>query len=161
MIEKVYISYFYQIRFFTPRFVPLSTAIFDPKWYHLNKGNEHIYKDKNGVVIGLRSELLHPQIDNNCCSTCKRTGNPSTCEFIKKYREQLHKIDFERFMDSLEVFLDKVNEMILQSEDDDLVPVFIVHEALDNPCSERVPLIEWFTDNDVECIEWSKDLANE
>ena len=32
-------SYFYQIRFFRPDMIPLSTARFDPSWYHRNKGH--------------------------------------------------------------------------------------------------------------------------
>lgn len=31
---KILISYFYQIRFFKPNMIPLSTAAFDPKWFH-------------------------------------------------------------------------------------------------------------------------------
>ena len=158
MLDKVYISYFYQIRFFTPEYIPLSTAIYDPKWFHNNRGQDNIFSDKNDVINGLRIESLHPYKDNDYCVHCNRTGNPDTCGFMKNYREQLADIDFEDFIEKLEEFLININQKILKM-DKDLIPVFIVHEAPDNKCSERVPLIEWFNSNDVECIEWSKDLV--
>ena len=42
-------SYFYQIRNFKPNMIPLSTALWDPKWFHKNKGHSFQFKDKNGV----------------------------------------------------------------------------------------------------------------
>ena len=35
---KIMTSYFYAIRFFKPNMIPISTAKWDPKWYHQNKG---------------------------------------------------------------------------------------------------------------------------
>lgn len=52
---KFYISYFYQIRFFKPNMIPISTAKWDPKWYSQN-GKPYI--DKRGVVNGLRAPVL-------------------------------------------------------------------------------------------------------
>ena len=30
---KIYISYFYAVRFFKPYQIPMSTAVWDPKWW--------------------------------------------------------------------------------------------------------------------------------
>ena len=45
---KLAISYFYQIRNFKPNMIPVSTARWDPKWYHDGKGAEYNFIDKNG-----------------------------------------------------------------------------------------------------------------
>ena len=61
---KFYTSYFYQIRNFTPNMIPLSTACGDPLWFHKGMDNGYTFFDKNGVINGLRAEMLHP--DNSC-----------------------------------------------------------------------------------------------
>ncbi len=77
-------SYFYQIRFFKPSMIPVSTAVFDPKWYHNFKGQDHVFIDKRGVVNGLRIKSLMPDYTcNNLCrgfETCP-TKDPGTCDF--------------------------------------------------------------------------------
>ena len=99
---KVYISYFYQIRFFKPYQIPVSTADWDPKWFHQNKGQSHIWKDANGVWNGIRLEILNP---SQCCSIlppecvlCGTERHPESCSFLKDYRKGLDKIGFEELM---------------------------------------------------------------
>ena len=55
---KVAISYFAQLRNFKPNMIPVSTAAFDPKWYHDYKGPKQVFYDKKGVINGARCELL-------------------------------------------------------------------------------------------------------
>lgn len=154
-MEKVYISYFYQIRFMTPEYVPISTALSDPKWFHNFNGNEFVFFDKNGVINGIRSKLLKPGL--KCQDLC--TGSkacaliPSFCRFLQAYREQLSEIDFNEFKSGLAECLIEYSKI---SGVKDPIPVFIVYEAPSNSCSERVPLIEWFNSNSIECEEWSK-----
>lgn len=38
---KIYTSYFYQIRNFTPNIIPVSTALSDPAWYRPPEGQEY------------------------------------------------------------------------------------------------------------------------
>lgn len=157
MIDKVYTSYFYKIRFFEPNMVPLSTAVWDPKWYHNLKGNNMVFIDKRGVINGLRIYQLHP--DKTCdfyCEQCKKTKDPATCDFLKKYAEQLDRIDFNVFMANLENYLEVIKTEYLKT-DKDLIPVFMVHEALGNPCSERRTIQDWFGKNGVPCSEWFED----
>ena len=66
---KFYTSYFYQIRNFTPNMIPLSTACGDPLWFHKGMDNSYTFFDKNGVINGLRAEMLHP--DNSCSGLCE------------------------------------------------------------------------------------------
>ena len=58
---KVATSYFYQIRFFKPNMIPVSTAMWDPKWFHNFKNQYHVFKDRNGVYNGLRYPALSPK----------------------------------------------------------------------------------------------------
>ena len=40
------ISYFYNVRHMKPYQVPVSTAMYDLKWFHNNQGNGHVFIDK-------------------------------------------------------------------------------------------------------------------
>ena len=48
---KILTSYFYQIRFFKPNIIPLSTCLSDPVWYHKGNGKSFYYKDKNDDIF--------------------------------------------------------------------------------------------------------------
>lgn len=154
LLDRVYTSYFYKIRFFKPYMLPLSTAISDPKWFHLNKYKDYMYLDKNGVLNGCRMELLHP--DSTCSNLCRGpeacdVKNPTMCSFIRNYEKQLDKIKFQSFMSMLEATLITYKEYM--KLDVEPIPVFIVHEAPYNPCSERASIQKWFTKNGVPCSE--------
>ena len=85
---KFALGYFYQVRFFTPNMIPVSTALSDPKWYHQNKGSQFTFLDKNNVINGLRCEELAPgPLCQGLCLGKKNSGcEPLTCEFLKIYR---------------------------------------------------------------------------
>ena len=55
---KVLITYFYNIRFLKQNQIPVSTAMWDPKWYHDFKDKDYIFKDKNGVYNGDRKSVV-------------------------------------------------------------------------------------------------------
>lgn len=148
---KIFTSYFYQIRFFKSYMIPLSTACSDPRWYHDGCGNKDIvFYDKNNVINGLRILPLVP--DSTCSNLCRGreycdTVEPSSCAFLQAYYKQLQSIDFTKFMDSLTEHISSVCKMAWI----DVEPfvVFIVHEAINNPCSERSIIQRWFADNGV------------
>lgn len=148
---KIAISYFYQVRFFKSYMIPVSTAVWDPKWYHDGTNNQNIvFTDRRGVVNGLRINPLMP--GRECAHLCRGVENcdvknPNDCLFIKAYKHQLDDIEFGEFMHQLDSCINMVCGMMgLQEEP---VVVFLVHEAPDNKCSERIPLINWFQDNNV------------
>lgn len=150
---KLYTSYFYQIRFFPPNLVPLSTALYDPTWYHRNKGKNHVYLDKRGVINGLRVETLHP--DESCedlCSGKPCDYTPDQCKFLKKYRKQLEKIDFDKFIEWCHWFAKTYKEA--QHIKGEVSLAFIFHETPDNPCSERVAFQQWFRDHNMVIDEF-------
>lgn len=156
---KIYISYFYQIRFFKPYMIPLSTACFDPKWYYANQKQGYHWKDKNGVWNGLRAEpfMPGPMCEHDCRGPeyCD-TNNPSTCAFLRHYRYQLNELDFNEIMARFEKLGKKIQEK--EGFFEDPVLVLIVHEAPSNPCSERWVIKDWFAANGYDLQEWSKDI---
>lgn len=148
---KFYISYFYQVRFFQPHMIPISTAKYDPKWFHNFAGHNHMFRDANGVINGIRLEMLSPSKNlGSHCINCSHVGFPgSNCEFLSGYYEQLTKLDFNYLRNTL-ISLSKglgiANPII----------VLLVHEAPDNPCSERSPLKRWFKENNIDLKEWER-----
>lgn len=146
---KIYTSYFYQLRFFKPNMIPLSTALGDPLWFHNNtKNKDIIFLDRNGVINGLRILPLVP--DSTCSNLCKgREGckklGSTQCDFLSNYHAQLSKINFAEFMKNLESHISTVCKLF--KIDDEPIVVILVHEAMTNPCSERVIIQKWFAEN--------------
>lgn len=155
MIEKidhVYTSYFYQIRFFTENMIPMSTAVWDPKWFHGNRGKDFVFRDKNNVWNGLRIEPLVYKNYGDSVDDCKGKDvcqyDYTSCGYMKRYSEQLNSINIDWFMSNLVTAMNK-----LYQDKDDVVPVFIVHEAPTNNCSERIPIQNYFNSHGVMCTE--------
>lgn len=155
---KIYISYFYQLRFFPKNAIPLSTAIWGPKWF--KQGTP--WKDKRGVWNGLRAEPFVPgqQCDGLCHGPeyCGLRPNdveafsPTKCSFLRRYLVQLNMLNFDEIMARFE----KLGKTIQNKEGflEEPIAILLVHEAPDNPCSERWPLIKWFADHGYELEEW-------
>lgn len=147
------------VRFFKPYQIPISTAIWDPKWFHNFKDQDYVWKDKNGVWNGIRLDILNPE---SCCTSqppeCVacikegRTKDPNNCKFIKEYKEGLNKIYFKDLID----LLNKTAEFIQRLEGFKNEPeiILLVHESPVNPCSERIPLQELFKNNGIDVKEW-------
>lgn len=150
-------SYFYQVRFFKPHVIPLSTAMWDPRWYHDFKGMNHQFKDKNGVWNGLRAEPFVP--GPNCNGECKGrencdTSNPNNCDFLRHYREQLDKLNFNEIWQRFNRLAAAVKEK--EGFEEEPILVLLVHETPDNPCSERRVIQDWFFDNGYPISELPK-----
>ena len=150
-----YISYFYQVRFMDETMVPVSTAIWDPKWYHDGKDNSYVYRDKNKVINGLRCVQLNPSKVYDCITDCPSEGAKycknlvpgKWCNFLKKYYDYLNTLDFNGLCTMMESHCKKI-----YSGSKNIC--LMVHEKPDNPCSERVPLIKWFSENGIELQEF-------
>lgn len=151
---KVMISNFSQIRNFTENMLPLSTAMWGPKWYHDFKEYGHTFIDKRNIFCGLVFDPLVPgkSCDGLCDGGCE-PKNPHHCDYLKAYRAQLDSLDFNQVMNRLEVI---ANEYITKRDiKDEPIAVLMVYEASDNPCSERWPLVEWFYANGVKLQEFN------
>ena len=137
-IMKIAISYFYQIRFFKPWMIPVSTACWDPAWFHQWSGPNFTFLDKRNVVNGLRCEELHP--GPLCEGLCRgrdscEDGNPNKCAFLQRAAASLS---------SLKQQLNLDREPLL---------VLMVYETPNNPCSERQILLKYFNSHGIECEE--------
>ena len=47
---KLALSYFYQIRNFKHYMIPVSTAVWDPQWFHIDKTTK-IFKDNRSYLF--------------------------------------------------------------------------------------------------------------
>ena len=132
-------SYFYQIRFFQTNTIPISTAVWDPKWYHDNHDQSYVFFDKNNVINGLRLEAVVPKY-HECRGqeTCKYT--PDDCEFLKRYKEQLYNINSYKFTESLVQLSNQWSSILKVPE---VFIIFMFHETPDKLCSERWVFTEW------------------
>lgn len=152
---KIRTSYFYQIRNFRHNMIPVSTAIWDPSWFHAFTGDYfHLFKDKRGILNGLRIEPIIEQgrQSNYGPDTCPcKTKDHSTCSFLRQYRENLEKIDFNKMMMNMENLANRY--AIANKINEEIIIVLIVYETPTNPCSERKSLQDFFNAHGVECKE--------
>lgn len=156
---KIWTSYFYMIRFFKPWMIPMSTADWDPKWFHDFKGQENIWKDKNGVWNGIRLEDLNP---SHCCSImppeCVGCINrdPSKCSFIKDYSNGLHtKLNFTEILECMTKTADYFQQLEGFTNEPEIM--LIVHEAPKVQCSERLSIQRIFLEHGIEVKEWERE----
>lgn len=140
---KVWTSYFYMVRFLRPYHIALSTALYDPKWFHAFRGQKHLFVDKNGVLNGLRAEVLHPGAScEGLCSGRPCALSPGSCSFLKEYRRQIFSLDRSALEESFSALGGRVRDRLGFREEPEIV--LLVHEAPSNPCSERIVLQEFF-----------------
>ena len=154
---KIYTSYFYQVRFMKPYQIPLSTAKWDPKWFYDNKTQGYVWVDKNGVYNGLRAEPFAPgPLCDGLCSGKENclTGSPQSCLFLKTYRYQLDQLDYQNIIARCEHMADYIQHLANFTEEPEII--LLVHEAKDNPCSERRVIQEWFASHGKIVTEWEK-----
>lgn len=153
MNYNIYISHFYNIRFFPKNLVPVSTAVWDPKWYHENHMNDYKYIDKRGVWIGNRIEELSPaKLPDEviCQQDCKR--DLQNCMFLSTYQEYLDRLDFKTIKEKLDyISVEAQKELNLENPADICL---IVYEKPDNPCSERFGIIEFFAEEGINIKEF-------
>ena len=146
---KIATSYFYQIRNFTTNMIPVSTAMSDPAWYRPPQNQEY-YTDKRYVICGLRYEpLIVQKFGTHICPCDSKSAAPA-CPTMKEYRQLLEdKVDFERTIKAFQFCVDKFG---LPFGHEPII-VLMVHEAPDNPCSERWALQDYFTSHGWKCKE--------
>lgn len=158
---KIYTSYFYQVRFFTPNMLPLSTAQWNPKWFNDFQGQSHKFIDHNGVYNGFKAEelVLSEEYWNKLVATGKQCGKncgqeAPNCAFMSIYREYLNTLDCHKTIDKYMKIALAAQKCLKFKEEP--VLVFMVHEKADCPCAERPVIQEWLRANGYEVEEWRK-----
>ena len=128
----------------------MSTALEDPTWFKPPKGQEY-YIDKRGIICGLRYEPLIVQRQFEVTCPCELRGaGTGVCEFLTNYRRALETLDFNRVISAFQYCANKFHRPF---DDDEPIIVLMVHEAWNNPCSERKSLQDYFTSHGWECKE--------
>lgn len=152
---KIATSYFYQIRFFKPNMVPISTAMWDPKWFHDFKSNDFSLIDKNGVINGLRSELFVPDKQYGCgtdlCNGKNKAVDIPNCKFMNEYYNKLNSTNVECKIQELEIICKEAQDKLGFKEEP--IAVLIVFEVVGNMCSERNIIQKYFNENGIDCKE--------
>ena len=143
-INKIYTSYFYQIRNFKQNMIPISTAISDPIWFRPPDGKEY-YLDKRDIICGLRYEPLIVQKYGACSCPCENKNIlKGNCPTMQEYRQLLETVDFDKMIKAFEYCLNKFNKDTI---------ILMVYEAPNNPCSERISLQNYFNKHGIDCKE--------
>lgn len=161
---KIYTSYFYQIRNFKSYMIPVSTATWDPKWYHDFTGSyDYIFRDKRGIWNGLRAPILHfPKEkyngNNMCGEAClMEPKDPSRCGFMTELAQYYDSLDFQYIISNLQRLGDRVKEN--DGFQEEPIIVLIVYEIPSNKCSEREVLHRWFKKNGYNLTELSYPIG--
>ena len=122
--------------------VPVSTALYDPKWFK----KKIVEFDSNNVLIGVNDRRLNPDPHDNYCENCSIKDPSGPCQFIKSYKDKLSKIDPKKFLATYES-LEKSIIQLYKAKKIELLDgvqfVFMVHEAPWKECSERKSLQEF------------------
>lgn len=151
---KTYITTFYNIRYLKPYQIPISTAMWQPK-YFLKDGRCFI--DDNGVMNGIYEEALSPKYiaaDSICQKGCQYIKNNPNCPFLIKYQEYLNTLDFEAVIKELERVSYEVQKVLNFNEEPEII--LLVYEKDGNPCSERQALKAWFESHGYTLPEWEQ-----
>lgn len=140
-LMKFLSSYFYQVRNMSPYMIPISTAAYPPKWW---THNGKPYLDKNRVLNGLTLSLFVP--GRSCANLCQGrnlcSDNPSNCQFLRNYTDQLDQITPLQFYNTFLLLEEALKPRLSYREETHFIILF--HEKPDNPCSERQVVRKWF-----------------
>ena len=146
---KIATSYFYQIRNFKHHMIPVSTALSDPIWFRPPERKEY-YREKRGIVCGLRYEPLIVQREGTHYCPCEDKSQAPACSTMLEYRQLLETVDFDRMIKGFEFCANKFSRPF---DEEEPTIVLIVYEAPNNPCSERYALQDYFKSNVWDCEE--------
>lgn len=150
---EYFISTFYNTRYFQPHQIGISTAVWQPKYWKYEQ-------NKNGAVMGICEPLLSPaklSEDVICQRNCHHKNEIPSCPFLISYREYLETVDFEKLMAEFKRIADEVKKINNYQQEPEIV--LLVYESVNNPCSERQPLIDYFAKNGIILKEFTKNIC--
>lgn len=163
---KFYITYFYNIRFLKPNQIPMSTAMWEPRWFH--KGPIKEFIDARGVYCGLRAQpflLTKEALEESksyhemCRKNCPHLSKAPNCGFMKAYRHQLWTLNKTKVLN----YFNDVAEMVQDTNHFEGEPeiVLLVYEKPETPCAERPVIVEWFRNNNIDIKEYESPGIHE
>lgn len=144
---KYYIASFSQLRKLDKTYIPISTAVWQPKFFKLGI-------DSNEVMLGITERELSPykvDMSDGCIKNCPHRESVPNCPFLTKYRNYLDTVDFNYILSEFNRVAEEVR-MITHYDGEPKI-VLLVYEAIQNPCSERQPLKDLFKKHGLELID--------
>lgn len=165
---KIYISSFYNVRFFTSNIIPIGTAGNWPFWIyqHYNKPKDSIFFNENSVLLGMKEKLFADShyIIKDLTEMCGEKPCPYLekvphCQFMDKYYNYLCNQDFSKMIKGFEQTAEYIRS-ITHFEGEPII-VLLVYESEKCICAERPCIKKWFEDNGYELKEWNKSLLNQ
>lgn len=148
---KFYIANFAQLRSMNKTCIPISTAVWNPKFFKIGL-------DSNEVMLGISEKELSPykvDMSYGCQKDCPNRERVPNCPFLAKYRAYLDTVDFDHLVSEFNRVAEDVRKITNYEGEPNIV--LLVYEAESNPCSERQPLIDWFASHNVEVKNWRKE----
>ena len=134
------------MRNFPLNMIAFSTAIYNPRW--LIRG-----RSQNGIIwLDIPPLKPSPLCAGLCNGKCV-DKHPESCAFLRAYRAQLDSLNFNEIIQKIKSIARKVQE---GEGFEDVDIAILVYEKFDNPCSERIPIQQWFKDNGMKIEEWHK-----
>ena len=146
------ISYFPMVRYFLPNQIGISTAVWKPKYWSYGL-------TKRGSFQGIEEKSLSPYyVEQYCCKDCPHRDKVPNCPFIIDYRKYLDTVDFDGYL--LPEFKRIAEEVkMINNYEGEPEIILLVYETQDNPCSERVALIDYFKKHGIELKEYKKPIV--
>ena len=161
---EYYITYFQNLRYLTEEFIPVSTAVWDPKWLNTYNGKRQ-YINENNVLVGIKEEsflIPEDEIPEEMCAgkPCPYIEKHPHCQFLDAYWKHLQKIDFEGYLlPEFERVAEDVRKITHFKGEPKII--LLVHEKPDNLCSERAGLVRLFKKHSIILKEWTKEEIGE
>lgn len=149
---KIKISYFPMVRYFKANQIGISTAVWKPKYWTYSQ-------NRQGSIIGIEEKSLSPShIAQFCSKECSYKDLLPCCPFIKAYAEYLNTVDFNGYLlPEFKRIAEEVKKINNYEGEPEII--LLVYEAPNNPCSERVPLINYFAQHGIAVVEYQKPIV--
>lgn len=149
---RISISYFPMVRYFLPNQIGISTAVVKPHYWTYGL-------TKRGSFQGIEEKSLSPYyVEQYCCKYCLYKDKVPNCPFIRDYRKYLDSVDFEGYlMPEFQRIAAEVKRINNYEGEPEII--LLVYEAPDNPCSERIALIDYFKSHGIELKEYNKPIV--
>lgn len=156
---KIFISTYYNIRFFSSNMIPIAVTQGWPFW--LMKNKPRLYLDSNSVIIGIKEDsLVFPpekfeNLDEKCQKDCPYVFKVPNCQFMLEYYNYLKENNFDLLLKEFERISKEVYK--INKYEGEPIIVLMVYEKPSCTCSERVVLQKWFRDNHYSLEEWIRN----
>lgn len=161
---RIFVSYFYNIRFFPKNVIPVSSCLGDPQYFHgFTHDKNYCFVDKRGIMNGIREESLvfdakaYDGLSEQCQKHCPYKSKVPHCEFMDRYLDQLRKLDYDKLLKEFRRTAEEVRKVTHFEGEPDIA--IMVHEPPYCDCAERPCVKQAFKEHRIVVEEWTKERA--